>query len=125
MIIDIKEFETLLHSINRCYAKGVEDKLPTVSDFSTALQGPNIDTKTCEEFSIHTHTFLTESWIVCGKIINYRFKVEKSDAPTNHSLFIIGYNESLNEVNQHTSSANNTNTFVSINQTSEEIYIKG
>jgi len=226
MIIDIKEFETLLHSINRCYAKGIADKLPRVSDFSNAFQGQKTDTnlllnlldhnsniyfksvllrlvaiaefrhsrdlglkidtskvysqisksiqilpsdatissigsqgflsiplfrydndiaeldfirlhiwdnslkkyidnKICENFSIHTHTFHAESWIVCGKILNNRFKVEKSDTASNYSLFIIAYNESLNEVNQHTSSANNTNTFVSVYRSSEEIYNKG
>lgn len=84
-----------------------------------------IDSKTCNNFSIHTHSFFAESWVLCGKVINDRFKVDIKDIPTKYSLFTVGYNKSLNEVNQHTSSANNTNTYVDVNQISHEIYMQG
>ncbi|MBK6993366.1 MAG: hypothetical protein IPH31_00005 [Lewinellaceae bacterium] len=47
------------------------------------------------------------------------------DKPTNYSLFSVGYNKSLNEVNQHTSSANNSQIFVDVNQISHETYMQG
>lgn len=84
-----------------------------------------INTKTCEDFSIHTHSFFAESWIICGKIINNRYNVNVVEDQTSHSLFTIGYNKSLNEVNQHTSNANNTNNFVNVNQISNENYSQG
>jgi hypothetical protein len=84
-----------------------------------------INHKSCENFSIHTHSFFAESWVVCGKVINERFKVDVKDIPTKNSLFTVGYNKSLNEVNQHTSSANNTNTYVDITQISHEVYMQG
>lgn len=84
-----------------------------------------INMETCENFSRHTHSFNAESWIVCGKVINDRFKVDISDTPSDYSLFIVGYNKSINEVNQHTSSAINSNTFVHINQISHETYMQG
>jgi hypothetical protein len=84
-----------------------------------------INLETCENFSRHTHSFYAESWIVCGKVINDRFKLDISDTTTDYSLFKVGYNKSLNDVNQHTSSANSTNTFVHINQISHETYMQG
>lgn len=84
-----------------------------------------INSKACENFSIHTHSFYAESWVLCGKVVNDRFKVNIKTFPTKNSLFTVGYNKSLNEINQHTSSANNTNTFVEINQISHETYMQG
>lgn len=78
--------------------------------------------ETYENFSIHSHSFYAESWIVYGSIINERFKVEISDVPSGFSLFKIEYNKTLNELNRHTSSANNTNRFVTISKTSHEKY---
>lgn len=84
-----------------------------------------IDSKTCDNFSIHTHSFFAESWVLCGTVINDRFKVDTKVFPTKYSLFTVGYNKSLNEVNQHTSSANNTKTYVDVKQISHEIYMQG
>ena len=84
-----------------------------------------INSEKCENFSIHTHTFYAKSWVLCGKVINDRFTINIVEKPTNHSLFTVGYNKSLNEVNQHTSKANNTSTFVNLNQVSHEIYSQG
>jgi hypothetical protein len=84
-----------------------------------------INMETCENFSRHTHTFYAESWIVYGRVFNDRYKVDISNTPSDYSLFTIGYNKSLNEVNQHTSNAINTNTFVHINQISHETYMQG
>jgi hypothetical protein len=79
----------------------------------------------CDKFSIHTHSFYAQSWILCGKIINKRFKVDLSKHITDKALFTIEYNKTLNEVNQHTSSAVNTNNYVDINQIGHEEYIQG
>jgi hypothetical protein len=84
-----------------------------------------IDIDTCENFSIHTHKFSTNSWIVFGKVINDRYKISISDLPTEQSLFTIGYNKSLNEVNQHSSCANNTGINVHLKQVSQELHLQG
>lgn len=84
-----------------------------------------IDSEKREKFSIHTHSFFAESWLICGKIINDRFSVNISKSKTDNSLFTIQYNKSLNEVNQHTSSAVNTGIGVDLKQISHEIHMKG
>ena len=85
-----------------------------------------IDLEKCENFSIHTHTFFAESWVISGKIINNRFDYNINSDNSNHSFFKVVYNDSLNEVNQHTSKAVNEKIDIELYQTSEEIhYEKG
>jgi hypothetical protein len=83
-----------------------------------------INLETCENFSVHTHTFYARSWIVFGKIINERFNVQVSNEPTEHSLFTIEYNKTLNEINQHISCAKNSNSHVKVDRISRETYSK-
>ena len=84
-----------------------------------------INSDISEKFSIHTHAFDTHSWIITGKVINDRYMVRKSDEPTNNVQFRINYNKTLNEVNQHTSTAATENIFVNTQQISHEVYFNG
>lgn len=86
---------------------------------------PYFDKDICEKFSVHTHSFFAKSWIICGNVVNERFIVAKSEKPTENSLFTIGYNKTLNEINQHTSVANNAGQFVNVRQVSSEVYMQG
>ncbi|MDO6739475.1 hypothetical protein [Wenyingzhuangia sp. 2_MG-2023] len=83
-----------------------------------------IDTEKCENFSIHTHTFFAESWVITGEIINNRFDYNINSKNSKHSFFKVVYNDSLNEVNQHTSKAVNEKIDIELYQTSEEIHFK-
>lgn len=83
-----------------------------------------INQEITQRFSIHTHAFHAESWILCGQIINDRFIVEKTHSSTPYSLFTIGYNSTLNEVNQHTSVANRMEQHVKPSQISHEVYMQ-
>lgn len=84
-----------------------------------------IDKAKSEQFSIHSHSFLAQSWIINGKIINERYSVENTTSKSSFSLFKIEYNKTLNEVNQHTSMAVNTGQNVLIDQTKKEEFTKG
>lgn len=206
------DFETILHSINRCYSKAVSESLPTTKDFhkgelikssnifhkSVALriaavneirnardsktrlkvketwnkisesikilpieatissigsQGflsiplfkydtdmdnfefvrlhiwdslldKYVNNTTRDNFSVHSHLFHADSWILCGEIINDRYIVEASPTKEVNSFFEIKYNETLNEINQHTSTAERTSTFAKAKQISHEIYMQ-
>lgn len=83
-----------------------------------------MDLQKCEDFSIHTHTFFAESWVITGEIINNRFDYNINSKNSNHSFFKVVYNDSLNEVNQHTSKAVNQKIDIELYQTSEEIHFK-
>lgn len=83
-----------------------------------------IDLEKCENFSIHTHTFFAESWVLTGKIINNRFDYNINSVNSDHSFFKVIYNDSLNEVNQHTSKAVNEKIDIELYQTSEEIHFE-
>ena len=83
-----------------------------------------IDFEKCENFSIHTHTFFAESWVITGKIINNRFDYNINSDNSNHSFFKVVYNDSLNEVNQHTSKAVNEKIDIELYQTSEETHFE-
>lgn len=83
-----------------------------------------MDLKKCEDFSVHTHTFFAKSWIITGKIINNRYEYILDSENSKHSFFKVKYNDSLNEVNQHTSLAINENINVELFQTSEEIHFE-
>lgn len=84
-----------------------------------------IEQNKSQNFSIHTHSFYAKSWILCGKVVNDRFKVEEVNSPTDLSLFTVGYNKSLNKVNQHFSVAENKSKYVILRQTSHEEYMSG
>lgn len=81
-----------------------------------------MDLEKNENFAIHTHTFFARSWIITGKIINNRFDYEITDNNPTHSLFKVKYNDSINNVNKHTSNAINENINISIIKTSEEVH---
>lgn len=81
-----------------------------------------MDLKKCEDFSIHSHTFFAKSWIVTGKIINNRYEFVLDSENSKHSFFEVVYNDSLNQVNQHSSKAVNKNTNAELFRVSEEVY---
>ncbi|AWH73296.1 hypothetical protein DCS32_03720 [Dokdonia sp. Dokd-P16] len=83
-----------------------------------------IDLKKRDDFSVHTHTFFAESWVITGEIINNTFDFEISSSNSKHSFFKVVYNDSLNEINQHTSKAINEKIDVQISQTSKETHFK-
>ncbi|MDP4284470.1 MAG: hypothetical protein Q8891_08610 [Bacteroidota bacterium] len=83
-----------------------------------------VNTKTRDNFSVHSHLFQADSWVLCGQIINDRYIVEASDTNEVNSFFGIEYNGTLNEINQHTSTAQRTNTFAKAKQISHEIYMQ-
>lgn len=78
----------------------------------------------CKNFSIHSHTFFAESWVITGKIINNRFDYNINSENSNHSFFKVVYNDSLNEVNQHTSKAVNEKIDIELYQTSYEVHFE-
>lgn len=84
-----------------------------------------VNPETRDNFSIHNHLFHADSWILCGQVINDRLIVRTAESNTGRSLFSIEYNGTLNEVNQHTSTAQRTNTFVHVKQVSHENYMQG
>jgi hypothetical protein len=84
-----------------------------------------INLEICERLSIHTHSFFAKSWIICGKLVNECYSVMETNKPTDFSLFTVGYNKTLNEVNQHTSVATNTGNNVLVNLTERRTYQSG
>jgi len=85
-----------------------------------------LDLKKCDDFSIHSHTFHAKSWIITGSVINdlYEYKVDSKNS--NHSFFKVVYNNSLNEINQHTSKAINENKNIKLSLVKHEVhYSKG
>lgn len=83
-----------------------------------------IDQKKCEEFSIHSHTFHADSWIITGKIINQTYDYNESES-SDFSLFNVEYNKSINKVNQHTSVAVNQGVNLNVQQLSDELHFTG
>lgn len=81
-----------------------------------------MDLQKVEDFSIHSHTFYAKSWVITGKIINDRFEYIKDSENAKHSFFKVIYNDSLNEVNQHTSKAVNKNIDAELIKVSEEVH---
>jgi hypothetical protein len=85
-----------------------------------------MDLKKCEDFSIHSHTFFAKSWIVTGKIVNDRYEFVLDSKNPKHSFFEVVYNDSLNQVNQHSSKAVNKNINAELFKVAEEVhYAKG
>ena len=81
-----------------------------------------IDKQTRENFSVHSHSFHAQSWILAGAISNERYSIAHSSQKQIHSLFKIEYNKTLNKVNKHTSNAVNTNKDIILTKISEEKY---
>ncbi|WP_338378941.1 hypothetical protein [uncultured Flavobacterium sp.] len=81
-----------------------------------------IDLEKAEDFSIHSHTFFARSWIISGKVINNRYEYETNSKESEHSFFEVVYNDSLNQVNQHSSKAVNKNINTKLYLVSEEIH---
>lgn len=84
-----------------------------------------IDKEKVERFSIHSHQFHANSWILAGEIYNTRVDVEKANSPTEFSLFEIKWNNTKNEVNQRTSVAINTGEYYKVNKNNTESYRTG
>lgn len=84
-----------------------------------------IDKQKTAHFSIHSHQFHANSWILAGEIINIRYKVETSLNETDFNHFEIKWNNSKNAVNQKTSVAMNTGEYVSVETTANEKYTSG
>ena len=73
------------------------------------------------KFSIHTHSFLAQSWIISGTVINERYRVKKtSNSSSENSLFQIKYDKTLDNINKHSSTAVNTGIDVYIDKLSYE-----
>ncbi len=83
-----------------------------------------IDLKKCNNFSIHSHSFFAKSWIITGKIKNDRYDFLTNSLNSTHSFFEVVYNNSINEVNQHSSKAINKNINTELLKISEEIHFK-
>jgi len=83
-----------------------------------------VNKETRDNFSVHNHLFHADSWILCGQIINDRYIVEAMETNEINSFFAIEYNGTLNEINQHTSTAKRTNIFAKSKQVSHEIYMQ-
>lgn len=84
-----------------------------------------MDTEKCELFGIHTHTFHAKSWIIAGELVNERFDHVMNSDNAEHSIFEVVYNDSLNNVNQHSSTAINKHINVEIIEKSRELYKSG
>ncbi|WP_282112676.1 SLATT domain-containing protein [Maribacter stanieri] len=82
----------------------------------------HISNENRKKFSIHSHSFHAQSWILAGSILNERYSVIKSSSQKENSLFEIKYNKTIRKVNQHTSNAVNTKIFVDVNKISKEQY---
>lgn len=83
-----------------------------------------MDLQKIEDFSIHSHTFFAKSWVLTGKIINDRFEYIKDSENAKHSFFKVVYNDSLNQVNQHTSKAVNKSINAELIKVSEEVHFE-
>lgn len=75
-----------------------------------------------KDFSIHSHKFHAQSWILVGSILNERYNVEEVSTKKEYSLFEIKYNKTLNKVNKHTSNAVNTEKNIELKFLSKEQY---
>lgn len=84
-----------------------------------------INSDKCKLFSVHSHSFFTQSWIINGRIENESYSVKKKNKKTKSSLFKIEYNKSLNEINQHTSMAINTGQYIDEKKISSDQYASG
>lgn len=84
-----------------------------------------INQTTFENFSIHSHMFDAQSWIMYGGILNETFKIDlSSSGKIEYSKFKIEYNKDISEVNEHSSEAINTGINVDVQKLSKEEYYK-
>lgn len=83
------------------------------------------DKERCLQFSIHSHSFFAESWVLCGQIINDIYNVHNTTSTSPLSLFSIGYNSTLNEINQHVSVAEKTLRYVSVDRQNQMVLRSG
>jgi len=83
-----------------------------------------IDPKTRDVFSIHSHRFHARSWIITGELVNQDYNIDRESDNPNSALFEIKYNATLNEVNQHQSTANNTGKQIEVKETNNLIFSK-
>lgn len=81
-----------------------------------------MDLKKCEDFAVHSHTFYAKSWVVTGKVINDRYAFVNHSLNSSHSFFEVQYNNSLNQVNQHTSKAVNKGIDTELIKISQEVH---
>jgi hypothetical protein len=84
----------------------------------------HMDLKKCEDFSVHSHSFFAKSWIITGKVKNDRYKFKTDSENSSHSFFEIEYNNSLNEVNQHSSKAVNKKINAELFKVGEEVHFE-
>lgn len=73
-----------------------------------------IDREKVNNFSIHSHQFHANSWILTGEIQNIKVSVKEVSEKTDFNLFNIEWNNSKNNLNQKNSLAVNTNEFVEV-----------
>jgi len=83
-----------------------------------------IDPKTRDMFSIHSHRFHARSWIITGELVNQDYDIDRESKSPNSALFEIKYNATLNEVNQHQSTANNTGKQIEVKESNKSIFSK-
>ena len=83
-----------------------------------------IDQEKLETFSIHSHKFHAQSWVMKGTVINRVYNVTETKEATDYSLFDITSKE-LNNVNRHTSIAINADRNVILNLQREEEHSAG
>lgn len=83
-----------------------------------------IDPKTRDMFSIHSHRFHAKSWIITGGLVNQDYNIDRESNNPNSALFEIKYNATLNEVNQHQSTANNTGKQIEVKESGKTVFTK-
>ncbi|WP_299528974.1 hypothetical protein [Ulvibacterium sp.] len=83
-----------------------------------------IDPRTRDLFSIHSHRFHAQSWIITGELVNQDYKVNRKSENANSALFEIIYNETLNNVNQHQSTARNSGKYIEVKELRKSIFTK-
>lgn len=75
-----------------------------------------------DHFSIHSHSFNAQSWIISGELTNQDYSISRNSDNPNAALFKIQYNKSLNEVNQHQSIAVNTQEKIEVEEIRKTIF---
>lgn len=81
-----------------------------------------IDPTSRDYFSIHSHSFNAQSWIIAGELINQDYSINRDSENPYAALFKIQYNQSLNEVNQHQSVAVNTENQIEVEEIGKTVF---
>jgi hypothetical protein len=84
-----------------------------------------IDTNKRDNFSIHSHQFHAQSWILNGGITNYSYSVQETPSVTDFNYFKIQWNNSENSVNRKTSKAINTGNYADVSLIKKDIFLPG